>query len=108
MGIWIRSQDKTILIEANVFKVGGTSELDVNGNVIDRWYVIAIYLDNYDDVGQYSSKEKAMKVLDLIQNKILKLNYLADPIQYDYDTVETFNCANTPKVFQMPRDDEVK
>lgn len=106
--MYIRSQDKTMLIEANVFKVGGTTELDVNGNAIDRWSVIAIYLDNYDDVGQYSSKEKAMKVLDLIQNKILELNYSIEPIQYDYDTVETFNRANIPKVFQMPRDDEVK
>lgn len=102
MGIWIRSQDKEILTECDSVWY---NTIDNPGIKLKEGNYICT---DYFCLGSYSTKEKAMKVLDEIQNKILKLNYLAEPIQYDYDTVETFNCANTPKVFQMPRDDEVK
>lgn len=83
MGIWIRSQDKTSLIECKTIDVL---------NRFNEFHIVANYIDfgeveNYDDLGQYSSKRKQIKVLDMIQNH-----------------VETYS----NKVFQMPQDDEVK
>ena len=80
MGVWIRSQDKEILVECNVLKLKYTS---VNN-------IFYIYADSKGEkvyLGGYSTKEKALKVLDRIQLLI----------------VQGF-CG----VFQMPQDDEVK
>lgn len=84
MSLWIRSQDKEILI--NVIAVG----VDIGSNI----YAIT----NNDKleplvIGNYSTKEKALKVLDEIQEFIKNMyiglaNYMGKP-------------------FQMPQDDEM-
>lgn len=79
--MWIRSQDKEAL---------------TNGDIIyycDKYGMIRCgklgISDDYDLVlAKYSTKEKAVKVLDMIQKLI-----------YDYQIGE---------VFQMPQDDEVE
>lgn len=52
------------------------------------------------EMGVYSTKEKAIKVLDMIQNKY-----------FEHMTVENngaiVNVLERPKVFQMPQDSEV-
>ncbi|WP_279166631.1 hypothetical protein [Thomasclavelia cocleata] len=83
MTIWVRGQDKTSLIECKTIDVL---------NRFNEFYIVANYIDfgeveNYSNLGQYSSKRKQIKVLDMIQNH-----------------VETYS----NKVFQMPQDDEVK
>jgi hypothetical protein len=78
--MWIRSQDKEILIKAICIYLCGENHENcirascANGN---NWYI-----------GEYSTKEKALKVLDEIQKLI-----------YDYQL---------GVVFQMPQDDEVE
>jgi|LSQX01.1.fsa_nt_gb hypothetical protein len=82
--MWIRSQDKEILIKATCICLGSenhenciyASSAEVNG-----WYI-----------GKYSTKEKALKVIDMIQNLIDRA------FKYDYQL---------GGVFQMPSDDEV-
>jgi len=60
--MWIRSQDKEILTKAVCIHLGGENHencicaRDVEGN---RWYI-----------GEYSTGEKALKVLDEIQKLI--------------------------------------
>ena len=77
--MWIRSQDKEILIKATCIYLGSENyencirASSAEGN---NWYI-----------GKYSTKEKALKVLDEIQKLI-----------YDYQI---------GGVFQMPQDDEV-
>lgn len=77
--MWIRSQDKEMLIKAVCIYLGSENHEDcirassVNGII------------GY--IGKYSTKEKALKVLDEIQKHI-----------YDYQL---------EGVFQMPQDDEV-
>jgi len=78
--MWIRSQDKEILINATCICLGSENHekgcicaSSADGN---KWYI-----------GKYSTKEKALKVLDEIQKLI-----------YDYQL---------GGVFQMPQDDEV-
>ena len=83
MEIWIRSQDKTSLVECKTIDVL---------NRFNEFYIVANYIDfgeveNYSNLGQYSSEGEQIKVLDMIQEHI-----------------ETYS----NKIFQMPQDDEVK
>lgn len=83
--MWIRSQNNYIL--ANVYS------LRICKSDIDDWVYYAIngHYDRYEqELGIYSTKEKALKVLDQIQ-----------------DNMESFEHEPT-MVFQMPGDDEVE
>lgn len=76
--MWIRSQNKKYLINC---KNLGIRKMPNN-------YVVALISECADfyQLGSYSTEEKALKVLDEIQNRT---KYLC------------------PKAFQMPQDDEV-
>lgn len=97
MGIWIRKQDKTILVKITC--------LNVCDNKVYGYNSINENFKEYILLGMYSSKERAVKVLDMIQRKIL-----------DYEYKEGRSMVNSyaqalyyekPKVFQMPQDSEV-
>ena len=77
MGIWIRTQDKEMII--NCFAVGISLEDDKF--ICSNGYVL----------GKYSTKEKALKVLDMIETHLEELEY---------------KIHNRDVIFQMP-DDEV-
>ena len=79
MGIWIRRQDKSALINANKINIADFHDLFKN----------AIWGDDVF-LGEYSTKEKALKVLDEIQEFI---------VYYE-------NISNM--VYQMPQDDIVE
>ena len=78
MGIWIRSQNKENLINANKIQIADVHNI----------YKNAIWGDD-TLLGEYSTKEKALKVLDMIQREINN-EYIRDYM-----------------VFQMPLDSEV-
>ena len=82
--MWIRSQDKKMLTEIHDVEIDSGFKVWGSGSLI----------------GEYSTQEKAIKVLDLIQEKIIErelMNFgLAKRFSYEH-------CA-----FQMPQDDEVK
>ena len=82
--MWIRSQDKKILTEIHDVEIDSGFKVWGSGSLI----------------GEYSTQEKAIKVLDMIQEKIIErdlMNFgLAKRFSYEH-------CA-----FQMPQDDEVK
>lgn len=80
MGMWIRSQDKEILVECNAVVVNPSDNND--------YYIYAYSKNDRAYLGHYSTKEKALKVLNVIQS-ILNDRYLE------------FG------VFQMPQDSEV-
>ena len=93
MSIWVRSQDKEILVEASNFRI--FEGLD-KGKV--SYYTVDIDSDLPQhpftfELGKYSTKEKAIKVLDMIQGLIL----------YTY-----YGGTEPKKLFQMPQDDEVE
>lgn len=92
MEIWIRTQNKSRLLYIDKISIEYFDE------IIDRrffkkdkikrhWYIY----DNkkYIELGEYSSYEKALKILDMIQEFIKSR-------------------VNEDMVFQMPNDDEVK
>ena len=92
--MFIRSQNKEVLINANGVRI-----------VYEDTYCIVC--DYYDGelyyLGEYSTKEKAMKVMDMIQNAITGTRFEFTDIVRDCDLagIEIHN------VFNMPKDDEV-
>lgn len=65
MTIWIRSQDKKRLVNCNAFIATENSRLE---------YILEGYEINGDCsiLGKYSTRKKAIKVLDIIQEHIAK------------------------------------
>ena len=89
MELWIRSQDKTRLIKvSNVQYTYRKGDLysDVRGN-----HYIGTYYDNLEILGEYTTKERAIEVLDEIQTKINNIANMDDE-----------NFINV--VYQMPED----
>lgn len=72
--MWIRSQDKTVLVEVNEICIEEKTKIWSDGYLI----------------GKYSTEEKALKVLDEIQELIY------------------FNAKDNGFTYQMPKDDEVR
>ena len=64
MDLWIRTQDKKRLLKINVL---GYVEYQ-NVNVINGYFTNEV--DNYD-LGIYNSKERALEVLDEIQDILI-------------------------------------
>ena len=92
--MWIRSQDKKTLVNADriCMKHSFSYEIyqqDENGTIT---------------LGKYSTEEKAMKVMDMIQNAITGTRFEFTDIVRDCDLagIEIHN------VFNMPQDSEVK
>lgn len=82
--MWIRTQDKEKLLKVDFFELDETRiyyNIACNGGY------------NYVFLGQYSTKEKALKVLDKIQTHIELLEYKA---------------SGREAIFQMPQDSEVE
>lgn len=83
----IISQDKT-----KIFNFEQIRKIDCGNGMI--------VVDSTSLLGEYSTEEKAIKVLDMIQNKY-----------FEHMTVESngaiVGVLERPKVFQMPQDSEV-
>ena len=77
MGLWIRSQDKEKIINCYALEI----DLGDGKSICSSGYVL----------GTYSTKEKALKVLDMIETHLEELEY---------------KIHNREVVFKMP-DDEV-
>ena len=89
--MWIRSQDRKRLLNASDFHVVSSYE---GFGIISCIYAL----------GYYSTEEKAMKVMGMIQNAITGTRFEFTDIVRDCDLagIEIHN------VFNMPEDSEVK
>ncbi len=85
--MWIRSQDKKILTEIHDVEIDSGFKAWGSGLLI----------------GEYSTEEKALKVLDEIQNAIENTNY------YNIDNLclGTYALKRGSQVYEMPQDEEV-
>lgn len=102
MELWIRSQDKTRLIKVNnvqyTYRKG-----DLYSDVRGKHY-IGTYYDNLEILGEYATKERALRVLDEIQYKIKELHMLM------YCSVEKNSCLeqglimNDFNIYEMPEE----
>lgn len=94
--MWVRSQNKEMLINSNNIRIISDSR---------SYDIICDFYDgDYYYLGEYSTKEKAMKVMDMIQNAITGTRFEFTDIVRDCDLagIEIHN------VFQMPKDEEVE
>lgn len=86
--MWIRSQDRKTLIEIHKVELDDLNEMYCNGLFI----------------GEYSTEEKALKVLDEIKDAI------EDTFYYN---IENLGCGSYTlkkgcEIYEMPQDDEVE
>ena len=94
--MWIRSQNKKVLINANNIRIISDSR---------SYDIICDFYDGeYYYLGEYSTKEKALKVMNMIQNAITGTRFEFTDIVRDCDLagIEIHN------VFNMPKDEEVE
>ena len=87
--MWIRSQDKRQLLNVNDIRVQGCF---INSE------------EKMANLGKYSSQEKALKVMDMIEQNI-KNSFVA---KTDYSEQYSENSRRGMGVFQMPQDSEVE
>ncbi|WP_050636157.1 hypothetical protein [Candidatus Stoquefichus sp. SB1] len=99
--MWIRSQNKEEIV-----KCYGASIVHNNN---DMFSLLSVLTNNYTiALGEYSTKEKALKVLDKIVAQMETCTETRTQIKpysngSDWDTCERVATV----VFQMPQDDEV-
>ena len=102
--MFIRSQNKEVLLNANdicFFKVKKDSKFI---------YQFRCYgYGNYYILGEYSTKEKAMKVMELIQRQIVFCSESYEIVRpvLESDPFEPY-WKKREVVFQMPKDQEVE
>lgn len=84
--MFIRSQNRDVLVNVNDICF---NKLNIHSEIIYQFRCYG-YGDDYYILGEYSTEEKALKVLD--------------QIQYNVELFE----HETTMVFQMPADDEVE
>ena len=93
----IRSQNKRTLININ----NVTSVSIISSGIVNAYYNHSVDGDYaYDKIGEYSTEEKAIKVLDMISEKYLICPYAEEN--------RIPHSAPFPKVFQMPQESEVE
>lgn len=96
MEIWIRSQNRELLVRCNDIRI---YTQQYSHNIIAN-YTTDINGDVWVCLGGYSSKEKAMMVLDSIHAKTINNEYCRS-------TGNTLNGKFISGVFNMPQEDDV-
>ena len=87
--MWIRSQDKTVLANAQGIYIDSRFSVWSDGLLL----------------GEYSTKDKALKVLDEIQRKV---EYPGSTLFSPTSLKNCYCLTPTGRFHQMPQDDEVE
>ena len=89
MELWIRSQDKRILVKVEAIGIENDEK--------------SIYMENqnmFERLGSYNTKERALEVLNEIQ-KIFEFEY----VNREYKEIDLLLKARmTPTVYEMPEE----
>lgn len=124
----IRSQDKLVIIPLNDFTITVDTEEYANNRECN---ICVCKSESIFEIGHYSTKEKAIKVLDMIQeayavyesNKIINTGLAGTVYTGSYDTKESImhgvkvlkeyaktltSLQESIIIFQMPEDSEVE
>lgn len=83
--MFIRSQDKKILTEIHDVEIDSANQI---------WGSVSL-------IGEYSTEKKAMKVMDMIEDRIRLSEMFKLHIYEPLNRIDQF-------VFQLPKDDEVE
>lgn len=90
MELWIRSQNKLILQKVNAFLITQSDK--------DKWTIIDN--QNLTIYGTYKSKERALEVLNEIQNRLMPYSEIiqdTEGITISYKNVSTI-------IYEMPKE----
>lgn len=89
MNFWVRSQDKECLINVN------------NIQYVYKNYMhgLGTYYDNLKILGTYKTKERAIEILDEIQDELISSDFM--PIEKNEEVVLTCGSA---RIYEMPED----
>lgn len=104
--MWVRTQDKEKLVKAHLIEL--LSYEDNKGNL--KHEIISVVENAYErTLGKYSTKEKALKVLDMIQEHIKGKSNTYFTINAKGGVVKNHEYFQYTEnnVFQMPQDEEV-
>ena len=100
MELWIRSQDKEDLIKVDnlgLAYLGKYNFVDKIGDIHREEYHICQFEENcHTTLGYYKTKERAIEVLDEIQNKINLIN-----LGHDFGS-PMIDLKNPTYIYQMP------
>lgn len=98
--MWVRTQNKYILANVNSFRI---CKGDIDGDV---YYSIHGHYDGYEQsLGCYSTKEKALIVLDEIQTCIMTEHQFYTE---DVNCIGKYSTKEYKEIYQMPQDEEVE
>lgn len=95
--MWIRSQSKKVLLNVNQVTINNTKDES-------EYYIHGYSERGIDILGAYSTEEKALKVLDEIQDAI------EDTFYYN---IENLGCGSYAlkkgcEIYEMPQDEDVE
>ena len=98
MGIWIRSQDQCQLaIFMDIYiEDSYNGDFEIYGCTCS---------DESNMLGKYDNKEKAVKVLDMIQTEIIKSN--TKFVSWGNGIGQNIPCVGVQPIFEMPQDEDV-
>lgn len=95
--MWIRSQNREVLINANSVRFARES---------NSYNILCDFYDgDYYYLGEYSTKEKALKVMDMIHDQIMLGSLKYEDIKSNDNTQQWLK---SEFVFQMPKDEDVE
>ncbi len=96
MELWVRSQDKKNLVKVRQISLNYQNNKQIIAN-----YIPELYENSggyYELLGTYKTKERALEVLDEIQNKINLIN-----LGHDFGS-PMIDLKNPTYIYQMPED----
>lgn len=95
MNLWVRSQDKEKLLKINGLQYQNCKL--VENETVEANILIGFYSSYENEIlGEYKTKERAIKVLDEIQNKINLIN-----LGHDFGS-PMIDLKNPTYIYQMP------
>ena len=95
MELWVRSQNKEVLLNIKAIQYKNYKLVEdetVEANILIGFYN---YYDN-EILGEYETKERALEILDEIQNKINLIN-----LGHDFGS-PMIDLKNPTYIYQMP------
>lgn len=96
MELWIRSQDKMNLVKIRQVSINYQNNKQIIANYMPDFYPNSG--EYYELLGTYKTKERALEVLDEIQNKINLIN-----LGHDFGS-PMVDLKNPAYIYQMPEE----
>lgn len=104
MDIWIRTQNRERLLKVNDIFMGVTKNIVEMSNV----YLLLTFNGREVELGRYKSKERALEVLDEIQDKIKNMYILENCKLPKKSCIEQSLVMNDFNIYEMPNEWEEK